>query len=66
MIKNSVKRIYNFFYKYPWILYILVYLAVNILFNYKIYWKELFYDRSKVGAVFGEVQATEWAIEIKI
>ncbi len=64
MIKNSVKRIYNFFYKYPWILYILVYLTVNILFNYKIYWQELFYDRSKVGAVFGEVQATEWAIEI--
>ncbi len=36
------------------------YLLINIFFNFNIFWRELFFDRSKIGAVWGEVQAYEW------
>lgn len=36
------------------------YLFINILFNFNLFWKELFIDSSKIGAVWGEVQAYEW------
>lgn len=36
------------------------YLLINIFFNFNIFWRELIFDRSKLGAVWGEVQAYEW------
>lgn len=49
--------------KYSWVLVLVAYLFVNILFNYHFMWTELFFDRSKVGAIEGEIYATEWGLE---
>ena len=40
-----------------------LFLAVSLLFYYKMFWSELFFDRSTVGAVYGETQATEWGMQ---
>ena len=45
------------------LLVILGYLIISFLFNGKLFWKELIFDQSKIGAVHGEVQAYEWTIE---
>src|SRR3989338_5173659 len=49
--------------KYSWILVFISYLFINVLFNRHFMWSELFFDRSKVGAVEGEVYASEWGLE---
>lgn len=36
------------------------YLLINIFFNFNLFWRELVIDRSKTGAVWGEIQAYEW------
>lgn len=36
------------------------YLIINIIFNINLFWRELIFDRSKIGAVWGEIQAYEW------
>jgi len=41
----------------------LSYFLINIVFNLNIFWRELFIDSSKIGAVWGEIQAYEWLIE---
>lgn len=46
--------------KYSWILVLLLFIAVNIVFNYGTYWSELFFDRSTIGGVWGEVRVYEW------
>src|SRR3990167_1951404 len=40
---------------------ILIYFLINLLFM-RSFWSELIFDRSKIGAVFGEVYAAEWAL----
>lgn len=39
------------------------FVLINIIFNYHIFWQELVFDRSTVGAVWGEVQVYEWLTE---
>lgn len=39
------------------------YLLINIYFNFNLFWNQLFFDKSRVGAVWGEVQAYEWLME---
>lgn len=53
----------NFFKKskyLPSILIIFGFVLVNIIFNARVFWNELIFDHSKVGAVWGEVQVFEW------
>ena len=45
------------------LLVIVSYVAINIIFNYRVYWHQLITDLSKTGAVYGEVQTYEWALE---
>ncbi|MFA6081597.1 MAG: hypothetical protein WC741_04285 [Patescibacteria group bacterium] len=45
------------------ILIISLFFIVSLSFYYKVYWHELIFDRSTIGAVYGEVQATEWGME---
>jgi hypothetical protein len=45
------------------ILIVLGYLAINLIFNYRLFWSELIFDRSRIGAVWGEVQMFEWLTE---
>jgi hypothetical protein len=40
-----------------------LFFSVSLLFYYKVFWSELFFDRSTVGAVYGETQATEWGMQ---
>lgn len=42
---------------------IVLYAIVNIVFNYRVFWHELIFDNSKVGAVYGEVLGAEWVQE---
>lgn len=39
------------------------FLIISFIFYHRLYWSELFFDRSTIGAVHGEVQATEWGME---
>ena len=39
---------------------LLGYLLINLLFNLNLFWNQLLFDFSKVGGVYGEVQAYEW------
>lgn len=39
------------------------FIIVNIIFNYNVFWHELIFDRSSVGAVWGEVEVFEWLTE---
>ncbi|KKP27084.1 MAG: hypothetical protein UR15_C0039G0002 [Parcubacteria group bacterium GW2011_GWA2_31_28] len=48
---------------FSWLLVIVGYVAINIIFNYRVYWHQLITDLSKTGAVYGEVQVYEWALE---
>lgn len=52
---------------FPQSLYFLLvsvgYLIINFIFNQYLFWSELIFDRSKIGAVYGEVQAYEWSLE---
>jgi len=45
------------------ILEIIGYFLINIFFNINLFWRDLFFDSSKIGAVHGEVLAYEWTIE---
>lgn len=53
----------NFFKRFEIILMIIGYFLVNIFFNLFLFWNQLVFDQSKVGAVWGEVQAYEWLTE---
>lgn len=54
----------KFIKKYSSVFIILFYLGVNFLFNYHAFWSELVNDTSINGAVIGEVNATEWGMEL--
>lgn len=45
------------------LLEIIGYFLINIFFNINLFWRDLFFDSSKIGAVHGEVLAYEWTIE---
>src|SRR5574340_1245593 len=49
--------------KYSWLFVILGYLVISFIFNHNYFWKEIFSDRSKIGAVYSEVQGYEWGNE---
>ena len=49
--------------KHWWLTVFFIFLIVNILFNYKVYWSELFYDTSVNGVVTGEVYSVEWGMD---
>jgi hypothetical protein len=36
------------------------YFLINLFFNFNLFWNQLFFDYSKVGGVYGEIQAYEW------
>lgn len=42
---------------------LLGFILVNIIFNYHIFWQELIFDHSSIGAVWGEVEVFEWLTE---
>lgn len=52
-----IRYLYN---KYPLLFIFAGFVIVSLIFNYNVFWKELFVDRSKTGAVWGEVQVFEW------
>lgn len=49
--------------RFSWLLVVIGYAIINIIFNYHLYWHQLITDLSKTGAVYGEVQVYEWALE---
>lgn len=59
----NFKQIFKSVNHHPWIFVILGYFIISLIFNFNLFWKEIFFDRSKIGAVYGEVQAVEWTIE---
>lgn len=54
-IKRKLKKHSTFFI-------IFVYLLINVFFM-RSFWSEIFFDRSTVGAQYGEIIATEWSSE---
>ena len=56
MINKLIKKI-------SWLLVIVGYTTINIIFYYRAYWHQLVNDLSKIGAVYGEVQVYQWALE---
>lgn len=46
-----------------YILIFFLFFLINFIFYQKVYWNELIFDHSTVGAVYGEIQATEWGME---
>lgn len=62
-MKYFKKFITALFTRFSWLLVILGYLIINVIFNYRLYWHQLIADLSKIGAVYGEVQVFEWALE---
>lgn len=59
-IKKILKKLTNNFSPF---LVIGGYTVINIIFNYRIYWRQIFSDLTKTGAIYGEVQVYEWALE---
>jgi len=39
------------------------YILISLFFNGNLFWSELFFDHSKVGAIHGEVLAYQWPVE---
>ena len=39
------------------------YFIINLFFNINLFWNQLIFDKSKIGAVWGEVQAYGWLTE---
>lgn len=62
-VLRYLDKIYNLINKNSTLFIIIGFLFVNILFNYRVFWHELIFDKSKVGAIYGEVEATEYAME---
>jgi len=56
-------KLFNFTKKYSIVFIIVFYIVTNALFNYKVFWSELYHDSSLNGAVIGELNATEWGME---
>ena len=54
---KKIKELYN---KYPWLLILIVFCAVSVWFNYRLFWSQLLFDSSTKGRVWGEVQVFEW------
>lgn len=59
---NLFKRLYSTIEKHHFLFIILAYFLVNLLFMHP-FWRELFFDKSKIGARYGEVFVAEWAID---
>lgn len=57
LINNVMRKLSG---KFSSLLVIIGYGIINIIFNYRGYWSQLINDRSKIGAVWGEVQSYEW------
>lgn len=53
----------KFLKRYSILFIILFYISTNFLFNYPVFWGELFHDTSQYSAVIGEIAATEWGME---
>ncbi len=49
--------------RFSWLMMIVGYTIINVTFHYSVYWSQLINDLSKVGAVYGEVQVYEWALD---
>src|SRR3989339_85070 len=49
--------------RFPLLLVIIGYTIINVIFNYRVYWHQIIFDLSKIGAVYGEVQVYQWALE---
>ncbi|MBI5122983.1 hypothetical protein HZA75_03945 [Candidatus Roizmanbacteria bacterium] len=62
-MKNIEKIIKIFTKHFSWLLVIAGYTIISLIFNYRVYWHQLVSDLSKSGAVWGEVQVYEWALE---
>lgn len=60
---NNFRKIFKEVNRHSWVFVILGYLVISLIFNYNLFWKEIFFDRSKIGAVYGEVQGYEWGNE---
>jgi len=63
MNMSIFKKIFKKTNSHSWIFVIIGYLTISFIFNGKLFWRELIFDQSKIGAVYGEVQAYEWTIE---
>lgn len=63
MRKEKASKLLKIIDKYSIFFIIGGYLAINLWFNYRAFWHELIFDQSQVGAVYGEVRASEWMAE---
>lgn len=62
-MKNIFNLVKNFMNHFSRPLIIIGYTLINLVFNYNLYWHQLIFDQSKIGAVYGEVQVYEWALD---
>lgn len=62
-MKNIFNLVKNFVNRFSGFLMIIGYTVINLIFNYNLYWHQLIFDQSKIGAVYGEVQVYEWALD---
>lgn len=63
MINSIFQKYLKFINKHSLVFILFGFIIVNLVFNYNLFWHELISDRSKVGAVHGEVAASEWGME---
>ncbi len=61
--ESNIEELYFFVEKYSLFFIIGGFILVNIFFNYNIFWSELISDRSTIGQVHGEVEASEYGLE---
>jgi hypothetical protein len=57
-----MKKINKILNKNSTLIFILIFVLINFIFM-QTFWTDLLIDRSKTGAIYGEVMATEWASE---
>lgn len=53
--KKTITRLPTFFVLFG-------YGLINVFFNFKLYWSQLFHDNSKIGKISGEIQSYEWLL----
>lgn len=55
-----MKKIEVFITRHFWIFAFIGFVVINVWFNYYLFWRNLIFDNSSVGAVWGEVRVFEW------
>lgn len=59
-----IKRVFKYLAsRFSWIFVLIGYFIINLTFYSNVYWSQLINDLSKKGAVYGEVQVYEWALD---